>query len=313
MDVKFTYIKTIFDNEILPQSRHEMSWDKFCKILSKPQIVNNKDDAGLISPVEYLSEEECLDFTDSGKVRRCSDNVKTFYAIPADIDGNMTIATAKERFKDYQYILYTTFSHKSAKKDFKDCFRIFFKIKEPISNADFLCRRAALQDFILEQDRTALATSRGFYIPSCSQETAHHAVYYHNQGIDLDVLAMPVTVEIQYTPDTSREAPTEEFKAIVLEQLGKLRIIEYSEWWKLSSALYNSGYSFSDFEQLSNTIRSHRKNNSKSQWNISKKKGIGFGYLINLCKANLGEDCFKGGKSSKFNQIEVLLGKLKSR
>ncbi len=301
--MKFTVIKSIFDNEILDSNRHEMSWERFCKILSKPTIAQTKESVRLISPVEYYSEDEALDFTDSGKVRRCSDNVKAFYAIPADIDGNMTIATAKERFKRYQYILYTTFSHKSPKKDFKDCFRIFFKIKEPVSNADFLCRRAALQDFILKQDRTALATSRGFYIPSCSQENAHHAVFYHNQGIDLDVLSLPVTIEIPYVPDTSREAPTEEFKARVLEELGKIRIQDYEEWWKLASAMYNSGYSFSDFEQLSNTIRSHRKNNSKSQWNISKKKGISFGYLINLCKANLGEDCFKGTKVGTHMQM----------
>ena len=207
MDVKFTYIKSIFDNEILPQSRHEMSWDKFCKILSKPQIVKNKDDVGLISPVEYYSEDDALDFTESGAVRRCSDNVKAFYALPVDVDGQMSIADAQERFKDYEYILYSTFSHKSPKKDYAECFRMFFKIKEPISNADFLCRRNALQEFIGSHDKSTLACSRSFYVYSCPENDAH-AVYFHNQGIGLDVLAMPPKIEIPYVSDTSHEPPS---------------------------------------------------------------------------------------------------------
>jgi hypothetical protein len=304
--IKFTYIKTIFDNEILPANRFEMPWDKFCKILSKPQIVNNKEDVGLISPVEYYSEDEALDFTDSGAVRRCSDNVKTFYAIPVDIDAQISIETAQERFKDYEYILYSTFSHKSPKKAYKDCFRMFFRIKEPISNVDFLCRRNALQEFIGEHDKTTLACSRSFYIYSCPENDAH-AVYFHNTGISLDVLSLPVTIEIPYIQDTTHDAPSPEFKAKILEQLGKIRSQSYEDWWKLASAMYNSGYTYSEYEQLSNTIRSHRKNNCRSQWNISKKKGITFGYLINLCKIHLGEECFKNNTISKHVEVDIAM------
>ena len=245
--MKFTVIKSIFDNEILLNNRFEMTWERFCKILSKPAIVAKKDSVHLISPVEYLSDEEALDFTDNGKVRRCSDNVKAFYTIPADIDGQMTLETAIERFKDYEYVLYSTFSHKSEKKGFKDCFRIFFKIKEPISNADFLCRRTALQDFIGEHDKTTLATSRGFYIYSCPENDAH-PVFLHNQGIALDVLSLPVTVEIPYVPTFDREPPSPEFKQKVFEKLLEIRELDYEDWWKLASALHTSGYSFSEFD-----------------------------------------------------------------
>lgn len=302
--MKFTVIKSIFDNEILPANRFEMSWERFCKILSKPAIVPKKDSVHLISPVEYLSDEEALDFTDSGKVRRCSDNVKTWYSIPCDIDGQMTLETAQERFKDYEYVLYSTFSHKSEKKNFKDCFRIFFKIKEPISNEDFLCRRNALQDFIGEHDRSTLATSRGFYIFSCPENDAH-PVFLHNQGIDLDVLSLPVTVEIPHVSDSIHDAPSYEFKQKILEQLGKLYQIEYDTWWKICSAMQDSGYSLSEFEALSLVIRSHRKNNCKAQWNCSKRKHIQFGYLVNLCVESFGSGCLAIDKDKPKNESLV--------
>jgi hypothetical protein len=306
--IKFTLIKSIYDNEILPANRFEMPWQRFCKILSKPQIVDNKEDVQLISPVEYLSEETALDLTDSSKVRRCSDNVYKWFALPVDVDGQMSIEDAKERFEDYDYIMYSTFSHKTEKKEFKDCFRLFFKIKEPVLHEDFLCRRNSMQEFIGSHDRTTLAGSRGFYLPSCSQENAHHAVYFHNEGDYLDIISLKPTIEIPYVSDTSREPPTEEFKQKVLEQLNKIRTQDYEDWWKLASAMYNSGYTFTEFEQLSNTIRSHRKNHSKSQWNISKKKTIPFGYLVNLCKTHVGEHCLQTiSKNDKIDTAMKLL------
>ena len=58
--MKFTLIKSIYSNEILPQNRFDMPWERFCKILTVPQVVENKEDVQLISPVEYYSEE-CMD------------------------------------------------------------------------------------------------------------------------------------------------------------------------------------------------------------------------------------------------------------
>jgi len=290
--MKFTLIKSIYSNEILPQNRFDMPWERFCKILTVPQVVENKEDVQLISPVEYYSEEDALDFTDSGKVRRCSDNVKSWEALPIDLDGQISINDAKEYFKDYEYILYTTFNHQSEKKNFVDCFRIFIKITEPVLNEDFVCRRASLQKFIGLHDRSTLATSRGFFLPSC--KNAADAVFYHNQGIALDVKSLPPTIEIPYVPTTDREPPSEALKAKVLEQLFRLREVDYTDWWKICSAMINTGYSLNEFEQLSRVIRSHRpKNNCKGQWGSSKRKHIEFGFLINLLVENFGSSCLQ--------------------
>lgn len=291
----FTVVNSVFDNKVIKKNQFNCSWEKFVKMLSVPTIVPHKDDVKLISPVEYYSENEASDFTEDGFVRRCSDNIKLYHAIPVDIDAQMTIETAKERFKKYEYVLYSTFSHKTAKKDFKDCFRIFFKIVEPVSNADFMCRREALQKFIGEHDKSTLACSRSFFLPSCSQENSNHAYFHHNLGNDLDVISFEPTIEIPYVPDTNYEPPTPEFKEKVLEQLCRLRVIDYDVWWKIGSAMQEAGYRLDEFEQVSRMIRSHRLDTMKckSQWNCSKRKHIPFGYLVNLLVDRFGAGCLK--------------------
>jgi hypothetical protein len=309
MDIKFTAIKSVYDNKILDKHRYSMSWEKFVKINSYLMITPNKEDAPLISPVEYMTSEDALDFTESGDVRRCADNIKLWWMIGIDIDGQMKIEEAKERFKDFEYFLYTTHSHKSEKKHFTDCFRIFILLETPITNEDFLCRKNALQEFIGSTDLTTLARSRGFYTHSCNQENAHHAAFFYSQGQCLDALSLPVTIEIPYTQDISYETPSYEFKQKILEQLGNLFQIEYEMWWKICSAMQNAGYSLSEFEQLSNTIRSHRKNNCKAQWNCSKRKQIPLGYLINLCIENFGSGCLSMVKVGTHMQMVDALKK----
>ncbi|MEI6297764.1 MAG: PriCT-2 domain-containing protein [bacterium] len=304
--IKFTIIKSVYDNEISSKNRCEETWKKFVKIISKPMITDTKESAPLVSPVEYMLDADALDFTDTGKVRRCSDNIKLWHMLGIDVDGQMTIEDAKERFKDYEYCLYTTHSHKTPKKQF-DCFRVFILLKTPITNEDFSIRKNAIQEFIGSTDLSTLACSRGFYIYSHSQENAHNAVFIYNEGRCVDILKMKHTIEIPYIHDTTYEPPTYELMQKVLEQLSNLREIEYDTWWKICSAMQDAGYSLVEFEQLSNTIRSHRKNNCKAQWGCSKRKHIQFGYLVNICIDNFGRNCLVLEKPSKYDQIKERL------
>jgi hypothetical protein len=310
--MKVTLIKSIFSNEILPRNRKTYTWENFCKLLSQPQVVADKGDALLISPVEYVDKEEAAEFTESGNVRRCSDNVRAWHAIPVDIDGQMTIADAQARFADYEYVLYTTFSHQSADKPY-DCFRIFFRLANPVSNDDFMSRKAALREFIGSHDQSTLATSRAFYVPSCSEAGLASAVYYHNVGISINLMDYePEIVEI-YTPDSSREPPSLEFKASVLQALHGLREIEYSDWWKIGSAMQDSGYAEHEFEELSHVIRSHRKNNCRMQWRCSRRKKIGFGYLVNLVIEHFGKDALKTTSTAPRQSSSPLLRDMVNR
>lgn len=280
-----TVINSTYDIEIWPSKEFDCSWEFFCKQLTKIQIVKAKTDVQLISPVEYFTIEESLDLTESGAVRRCADNIKLWHGVPVDCDGQMTLDEAKARFEKYSYVLYTTFGHQTVNKPY-DCFRIFFEIKEPVNNSDFVARKESLQEFIGAHDKTTLAISRSFYLPSCSKENAHLAVFYCNQGIPLDVMELAPTIEIPYVPDENYEEPSPEFRARVLDILSNMHDMDYEDYWKIASAMYNSGYSESEFLEFSKRVRSHRLKTDKpaAQWKLSKRKNIQFGFLVNLCK-----------------------------
>jgi hypothetical protein len=290
--INFTIIKSVYDNEITSKNRCEETWERFVNIISKPMITDTKESVPLISPVEYMDDEDALDFTPNNKVRRCSDNIKLWWMIGLDIDGQMTVKDAQERFKDYEYCLYTTHSHKTPKKQF-DCFRVFILLKTPITNEDFTSRTKSIQKFIGSTDLSTLARSRGFYIYSHSQENAHNATFIYNSGKCLDIMEMEPTIDPPYVTTTDRQPPSEELKAKVLEQLFRLRTIDYTDWWKICSAMINTGYSLNEFEQLSRVIRSHRRNNCRGQWGSSKRKHIEFGFLINLLVENFGSSCLQ--------------------
>ena len=298
--IKFTTIKSIFDNEIAESNCHDMTWERFCEIMSRFTISKNKNDVMLLSPVAYYSKEEALEVTDSGYTRRCADNVKYWYMLGIDIDGQTTIEKAQERFADYAYVLYTTFSHQSEEKPY-DCFRIFMLLEEPVSNEDFVSRKEAIQDFIGERDKSTLASSRGFYIPSCP-ENSDHATFYCNEGKAIDLLSFEPTVQEIFVSVSNHEAPTEEFKQKILEQLGNLWEVDYDTWWKICSAMQDGGYALPEFEALSKTIRSHRKNNCKAQWNCSKRKPIPFGFLVNLVVEKFGSACLTSSSSKAKNK-----------
>lgn len=311
MKIKFTTIKSVYDNEIGDANLHSMSWDRFTKILSKPLICPNKADAPLLSPVEYFSKQEAIELTDNGCVRRCADNVKSWYMLAIDIDGQMTIDEAVEKFSEYTYVLYSTYSHRTEEKPY-DCFRLFMPLFSPVTNIEFQSRIPAIRDFIGNHDKTTLASSRGFYVPS--HKEGRHVVYHHNEGKCVDLMLFEPEIEEIYVTDTSREPPSEEFKTKVLNELFKLREIEYDLWWKIGSAMQSSGYSEMQFQHLSSVIRAHRKNNCRMQWRCSKRKKIGFGFLVNVVKEMVNKDAFKHETSfSENKEINLRMTRFRDR
>lgn len=302
MDIKLTLIKSIFDNEVTPEKQFSASWNEFCEMLENITITDDKQSVPLISPIEFVSLDDTNDLTDSGCVRRCGDNVKSWHMLPVDIDGETTICEAKERFAAFEYVLVTTHSHQSLAKPY-DCFRIFFPLATPVSNDDFQARLTAIKDFIGFADKTTTSASRSFYLPSCSADNAHSSVYFRNSGKCLNLLDFAPEIKENYVSSmSSNDAPTQEFMQEVLEKLGGLYQVEYEDWWKIGSAMCEAGFSEWEFESLSKKIRSHRTESGNGkrqdkysvQWKLSSRRTVGgFGYLVNLCKKNFGQDCFK--------------------
>lgn len=281
------------DNKVKPKYTYELDWIDFVEWCSEPTIVNCKEDAKLISPVEFYPIDDA-ELTDDGKhVRRCGDNVKQWTMLPIDVDKDMTIKQALTEFKDYEFVMYTSFNHQKPKGDEPPCdrFRLFFLLEHPVNNEDFKCRRNSLKQFVEFLDPTSLSVSRSFYVPSCSKEMYPESLFFHNKGKKLlNVMDFEPEVEPEYYHQTTRELD-DTMKQAVLDNLTKLIKVDYEEWWKIGAAMAASDYTFEDFAYVSSVIRGHRPDrHCKAQWSSSKRRSINFGYLVNLLKREIGTD-----------------------
>jgi len=289
---------SIKDNDVKPSQRLDITWSDFVKYCSEPTIVLKKEDAKLITPVEFHQDKD--DITERGFPRRCRNNVKTWTMLPIDVDKTLTIRQALVQFKDYEYVLYTSFNHQLQKGDEEPCdrFRLFFLLEEPVENEEFMLRRKSLKQFVEFLDPTSLSVSRAFYEPSCSEATYEDSMFYHNTGKALNVMDFEPEIIPVFIPDKNHNL-NDEFKEQVLELLPQIGTVDYDVWWKIGSAMIDGGYTFDQFCNISCSLRAHRADrNCKAQWSSSKRKPISFGYLVNLIRDKMGSDCFKKENST---------------
>lgn len=311
--VRFTLYQSTYDNRIMPENNMEAMWKDFVGAVQEFTITDDKDSMMLISPVEYEQEDECYvpaKYThneslktpehnegeikvnkETGKpyVWKGADNVLAWYMLPIDIDGEMTIEEAKERFAEYEYVAYTSHSHKTEKKGFGDCFRLFLLLREPVSAEDFASRTVAIEKF-MNGDATATALARGFYLPSCSAVNKDKKQSWYNEGEALDLLSFAENVIPEYTKTEYETDITDEVKKYVLEKLAtEVHINSYDPWWKVAAAMYESGYSYEEFQYatIGRMMSSKSESDCRKQWAKSRGraqrgKAPGFGYLVNV-------------------------------
>ena len=118
MEVRVNTIEHKYDNAVIPL---ETTWETFRDvILSGHQVADDKAAAKLFNASEYknvdalgadsnlrIYSEEIEGFC----ARRLADNVLDVTMLILDYDGGMTLQQARERFKDYECVAYTSFNH----------------------------------------------------------------------------------------------------------------------------------------------------------------------------------------------------------
>jgi hypothetical protein len=289
---KFTLFNST-GSPVIDKHRFESTWDDLATVLTEHQILDHKEDAKLISPVSFVPFDQGVRFNeydDKIYLKRCKQNIDQWFMLPVDIDGEMSIQEAKERFKDYEYVLYTSYNHgiNGAEK-----FRLFFPLLNPVKNEEVFKRVKAIHAWLWGADKTTLSQSRQFYLPSCSAENYKRRHAHRNKGNFLDILYF----DIEDKPEIVRKdygTVEDDFKAVVLEMLGRVRDVDYDVWWKIGSAMQDAQMTYPQFEAVSDTLRSHRPDrNCEAQWESSRGGEVSFGYIINLLKEKFGEDCFK--------------------
>jgi hypothetical protein len=305
--VFFTLYDDAYDNRILPRNRlDDVEWGDFVELLYTEQsVVTRKDKAKLLSPVRFLKPDDprCKHarYTDneerkglgrSGALKRDEEgkpytwrgaqNVEQWSMLPIDIDGQQPIAQAKEYFREYTYVAYTSFRHLLDGKTEK--FRLLIPLEVPIDHKTFTARLPAIKTWVGDIDLSSLAASRGFYVPAVHPDRKHFFSKWHNEGDRfLDLLEFtpqkarapknPSTRTTLNLADIRNSLTDDDRKAVLLQKLHDTYVGKYETWWKVSSAMLNAGFTLEDFNYVTigGMMKEKTAEDCEKQW----RKAIG--------------------------------------
>ncbi|MFK5892328.1 MAG: hypothetical protein QM504_03805 [Pseudomonadota bacterium] len=298
--INISYFGHKRDNHI--EQTEILYWSDFRDtVLSEHTIVEDKDFI-LFNGMSFLDREN------AGFVRRAADNVSWITLLILDYDGEETIETIKKRFSKYEYAGYTSYSHKTQSKNCKDCFRIVMPIHHPITMEHYKSRKKAVLEWAGDVDRSSTDISRGFYLPSCSQETIDNAETWFNCGELVNVTDFDEEKLIEHNYDDVKPLEDDK-KQLIKEKLSQMFLGYEPDWIKVMWAMKNNGYAVNDFIDVTvygNLMNSKTVEDCKKRWSTAKSKNTNVGYLINLIRRKGDPEFFKP-KAIKDNTLEQLI------
>lgn len=185
-----------------------LDWNEFAAFMCEQghRVSPTKDGVGLFNATRFKTLDEVLREDRGGYleepdgtqiVRRQQRNAHAVELLILDYDGTMTLGEAKERFKQYEYLGYTSYSH--LKKPGVDKFRLIFPLIQPIpafkkfDEYEMLLEHGAFYDlsealiaFAPGCDPVVTKTVQTYYLPSAPAERIAEAEIWRNHGAVLD-------------------------------------------------------------------------------------------------------------------------------
>ena len=98
------------ENRIIPECRFDTSFEELYEwMVDERCYVDKKEDGGFIIAGSFVTEDY-IPVKRGGQtfVGRYAENIKEMTMLPIDVDGGMTLDEARERWNEYQYILYSS-------------------------------------------------------------------------------------------------------------------------------------------------------------------------------------------------------------
>ena len=227
MQIRVNTIDALWDNQIRPV---DTDWETFRSVLLEGhEIAADRIKVKLFNAAEYKSVEVIRDVpgatvddrrTGITYTRRLNDNVLNVQMLVLDYDGGLSLEDAKTRFKDFEYVAYTSFSHR--KDGESDRFRIVLPLATPIpasgrfSDCDDLIDGSAwyeleqaLRDFAGPCDPASFRCNQFFYLPVVPTEREPLAEVWANSGRLLDWTSWDRTpVQGPWTASEARSSST---------------------------------------------------------------------------------------------------------
>lgn len=206
MRIRVNTNQTQWDNRVVPL---ETTWEVFRDFILQGHVQVESEDRSavkLFNGSEYKSVESLdgipgvLVYDDDREkiyTRRLKENVLAVTTLILDYDGGMSIQDARERFKNYEYVGYTSFRHLKTKC--VDKFRLVFPLASPIpaagifTDCDDLVAGSewyeltdALKAFAGDCDPASFRCNQFFYLPIARNSRAAMAEVWANSGAVLD-------------------------------------------------------------------------------------------------------------------------------
>ena len=203
MNYKIFLFNGMFDNKVEHSSAQILTLNEYIQILTTHEIAHEKNSHGFIAgdfkhaPAAKEADKKIRKVvvgTYPGTVGRYAENLVNMNSICVDFDEGVTIEEARERFKDYLYIGYTSFSHQLKGID---KFRLVFPLEKEILASEYQERKKGLLEFFKGCDKSTFDSARIFYLPSYNPANNVKPVSWFNQGKFFDPLHEDIQVEIQ--------------------------------------------------------------------------------------------------------------------
>lgn len=163
--MNINYIK----NKLVKGDKNVQKFDE-SKLLEQPDKAKNE-----LGMFNYWSEKKRSGISD----------IATISKLILDFDEGMTRDEARERYKEYSYIVYNSASNDTSKGLFK--FRMIFDLKEPIDAQSLRHWRSRLfKDMFSSADISSFSIGRFFYVPSKYDKGGDRIVISRHDGKPFD-------------------------------------------------------------------------------------------------------------------------------
>lgn len=254
--IPFNIFASVTKAYLLPQSVEWFAFEQVVEQCNSSQMeLKNKTDGFLFNCCSWISDFESPDWDIEHEfIRRCKMNVDKIYVLLLDVDGKMTLDEAVKVWQDYEFYIYSTYSH-SAKKD---KFRLIVPLLTPLTCSEFMERHKTMVEEFNVVDGASFTLSQCFYFPSYSVENKHLAFTYWNR-IDnrYDALLLP---KIQLNQNINTDKPTYDdsnphpLAKVIYNTLLSGSGLRYADALPLAALCKSKGMSCSDYISIVNHI-----------------------------------------------------------
>jgi len=225
-DNSVNQVKIIWPDLIKMLKTHETREDKDGPAFTFAEYHKNDE----VEPTVLIAGED-FEISDLHQ-QRGKDNICSYSGVVMDFDSGITIQAIKERFDGFEYVGYTSFSHRHNHHKF----RLVFPLLHSVLVEDWELYKEALLEFAGSGiDTSSFDTARIFFLPASPEmfKSSRHSWYNVGEVLDISVFEKTQPKPVQ----PSRELSVLELEA---KQLG-LMDLEQRQVMYCLYILYNAG------------------------------------------------------------------------